>query len=162
MDELSCDDVSCFCKDSGELHIVPDGGERSTDVVGCALKKPTLFADERGNLRFVNASVRRPCAMLCAVLAACVFTTVLFIILAAEQGVDVFSESKEYDVKDIRSIRYISLKNAIGHVQDNRDKLAAAMDANWQEVYALAELVELLRATRADVPRWAEGMARAL
>ena len=27
---------------------------------------------------------------------------------------------------------------------------------------ALAELVELLRATRADVPRWAEGMARAL
>ena len=27
---------------------------------------------------------------------------------------------------------------------------------------ALAELLALLRATRADVPRWAEGMARAL
>ena len=116
-----------------KLQPLGDGGERSTDVVGCALKKPTLFADERGNLRFVNASVRRPCAMLCAVLAACVFTTVLFIILAAEQGVDVFSESKEYDVKDIRSIRYISLKNAIGHVQDNRDKLAAGTDLPLSE-----------------------------
>ena len=37
MDELSCDDVSCFCKDSGELHIVLDVGDSRS------------VADSRGN-----------------------------------------------------------------------------------------------------------------
>ena len=75
--------------------------------------------------------MRRPCARR-APCWPCVFTTVLFIILAVEQGVDIFPESRS-TTKDIRSIRYISLKNAIGHVQDNRDKLAAGTDLPLSE-----------------------------
>ena len=98
-----------------------------------ALRERTCFADARGNLHYVNLCVDRPCSMLCAVLCACVFTTILFGILAAEQGVDVFSETKEYDVNDIRTIRFVSLRNAVMHVQLHRDTLEAGVDLPLSE-----------------------------
>lgn len=89
---------------------------------GSAAQRPTSFlSDEKGNLKFVNAAVRYPCVMLGAVISTCIFMTAIFGIELSQLGTSIFSQSREYDAFDIRSIRSDTVSAAIASVARARD-----------------------------------------
>eukprot|EP01082_Thalassiosira_pseudonana_P011165 g10693.t1 g10693 contig4:2350344-2354045(-) len=88
-----------------------------------ATQKPTLFTDERGNLKIINFVVRRPCTIFWLIIVLCVALSFLLNILVfrqAENGNPFTVPENEFDLNDIRSIQYDSLRLAKDEVQGAR------------------------------------------
>ena len=78
--------------------------------------KKTFFTDEKGNLKVVNLIVRRPVTIFFLVLLSCVGISMVLVRQLRAQGNPFTEESSEYDIKDVRSVHYDSLKLANDYV----------------------------------------------
>jgi hypothetical protein len=87
-------------------------------------QEPTFFSDERGNLKAVNLVVRHPCKIFWLIMVSCILMTFLLQVLVfatAEDGIPITSPDNEFDIDDLRSIQYDSLRLAKDEVQKDRD-----------------------------------------
>jgi hypothetical protein len=85
---------------------------------------PTLFTDNRGNLKAVNLVCRHPCKIFWFLMIFCFAISFLLQILVfrtAEDGNPFTAPENEFDLDDIRSIQYDSLRLARDRVQKDRD-----------------------------------------
>lgn len=82
--------------------------------------KKSLFTDDVGNLKIVNVIVGYPCVFFFFVIALCMGITIWLFSLVAADG-NPFVEGYEYDLKDVRSIDFDSLKLARDDVSDAYD-----------------------------------------
>jgi hypothetical protein len=87
-------------------------------------QEPTFFSDERGNLKAVNMVVRNPCKIFWLIMVSCILISFLLNVLVfrtAEDGIPITSPENEFDLDDLRSIQYDSLRLAKDVVQEDRD-----------------------------------------
>jgi hypothetical protein len=85
---------------------------------------PTFFSDERGNLKAVNLVVRHPCKIFWILISMCFGLSFLLNIIVfsqAENGNPFTLAEVEFDLDDVRSIQYDSLKLAKDEVSDARE-----------------------------------------
>ena len=88
--------------------------------------KPSLFTNDRGNLKIVAFVVRNPCLVFSLIITICIVLTFLLIALVfrtAENGNPFTIPVNEFDMQDVRSIQYDSFRLA-------RDKVKAAKKAS--------------------------------
>jgi hypothetical protein len=90
------------------------------------LQEPTFFSDEKGNLKFVNTVVRRPCCIFWSILGLCILINFLLVAVVFSDGNPFTDPGSEYDVDDVRSIQYDSYRLARDEVRDLRDEAAKA------------------------------------
>lgn len=83
-------------------------------------KGPTFFADEKGNLKFVNMVVRCPCMIFWFILVLCIVLSGIIMTVVASEG-NPFELGVEMDLDDVRSIQYDSLRLAQEEVSDLLD-----------------------------------------
>lgn len=111
-----------------DSHKHSNEGLKSTNGVA---QEPTFFSDERGNLKVVNTIVRHPCKVFWFVLVLCLFLVFLLqsLVFATAEGGSPFTEpGNEFDINDVRSIQYDSLRLARDVVSDTRGELKAASE----------------------------------
>ncbi|KAL3781799.1 hypothetical protein ACHAWO_000866 [Cyclotella atomus] len=88
-----------------------------------AERKATMWSDERGNLKAVNFVIRAPCKIFILLIVFCLALSFLLNVLVfrkAENGNPFTPPSNEFDLKDVRSIQYDSLRLAKDQVSANR------------------------------------------
>lgn len=130
-------------RSSPELENPPPGEENNpqagSPVAGGKSRRekypPSFFTDDIGNLKFVNLVVRHPCKIFFAILALNILFTALLIPLVFS-GNPFSNPGSQYDVNDVRSIAYDSLKLAEEEVTADRALLEmeiAAPPARAQE-----------------------------
>ena len=81
---------------------------------------PSFFTDERGNLKFVNTIVRFPCLFFFFTMGMCIIIAILQFNTLLATGNPITDDSSEFDIYDVRSIAYDSLKLARKEVADDR------------------------------------------
>ena len=113
-------------KDSAPTE-VGDGDEQQARVA------PTLFADERGNLKYVALAVKAPCCMLCSTLAVCLLMTIGFVAVAS-QGSAIITTPKEYDPFEEKSIKFVSMTSARAFVNSARDSASTGVQPTLSEM----------------------------
>ena len=87
---------------------------------------PSLFTNDRGNLKAVAFVVRRPCAVFTSLVVLCVLVSFLLQVMVfrtAENGVPFTPPGNEFDLGDVRSVQYDSYRLA-------RDEVSGARKAN--------------------------------
>lgn len=84
--------------------------------------KPTLFSDEKGNLKFVNLVVKYPCLIFWTILLLCLLIT--FLLVATVTGNPFTEPGSDFDLDDVRSIQYDSFRLARDNVRNARDAAA--------------------------------------
>ncbi len=95
--------------------------------------KPTLFVDEKNNLKFVNIVVRYPCCMFLVVITVCLTITILLSNTVFAQGYPFTEDTNTYDLYDKRAVAYdsfrlakekvssIAKENKINQIVDEKD-----------------------------------------
>jgi len=81
--------------------------------------KPTLFNDEHGNLKFVNLICRRPVLIFFIAFSLCIASTLILRRVVKENPIT--EDTNQYNVRDIRSIAYDTLRLAKEEVKDTYD-----------------------------------------
>jgi len=100
---------------------------------------PSFFTDQCGNLKFVNLVVRYPFVMFWSILTICSVFTVLLAKNVSKKGNPFVDPGEEYDMKDLRSSSYDSLRLAIDEVRLKReslgeiDSIKTVMKVKYQE-----------------------------
>ena len=93
--------------------------------------KRGLFTDAQGNLRLVNFTVKYPCCVFSFILMVAVSISIALLLLLVQTGENPFADpSMEYNVHDIRSIQYDSLKLARRQVTDRVSSITAPQQPN--------------------------------
>ena len=88
---------------------------------------PSVFTDEKGNLKFVNLIVAHPCKIFFLVLGLCLAIVVaLFNQAAFADGLPFTPNEHEYDLFDQRSMAYDSLRLA-------KEKVTADFEKNFRQ-----------------------------
>ena len=117
--------------------------------------KPTKLTDSKGNLKFVNLVVAYPCAIFLFILGLCVVVIIALSSMAFADGNPFTPDDNTYDLVDIRSIAYDSLKLAksnvtkelqLSFIDDDDDDIADNEDGD--------EAVERLQDKLGDVTYW--------
>ncbi len=87
-------------------------------------RRPTssFFSDEKGNLKFVNFVVRYPCLVFVFMVVLCIGSAMALIQLARATGNPFTEDENAYDIFDVRSIAYDSLRLAKESVADSYDE----------------------------------------
>lgn len=80
---------------------------------------PSFFTDDKGNLKFVNVVCRFPLLVLCFMLVLCVVLTFVLVSALSTRG-NPFSSEGSYDINDLRSESYDSLRLATKKVGEIR------------------------------------------
>jgi len=111
---------------------------------GTAVRKdypPSFFTDDRGNLKAVNFIVRNPCKVFWMIIVLCFVISFLLQVLVFRkaEGSPFTTPQNEYDVSDVRSIQYDSLRLAKDDVSATR----AAMGKGAQTVLKQSELSDI-------------------
>jgi hypothetical protein len=78
-------------------------------------------------LKFVNLVVRRPCSVFFAILILCFVMIFMLVSVVFADGNPFTDPGNEYDVDDIRSIDYDSLRLARNEVKDDREEWEVAL-----------------------------------
>jgi len=118
--DLDVDDLDVDTKkdnndnDNDNNNVVVAGPEHQ-------IQKATCFSDERGNLKFVNLVVRRPMTMFFGILGVCLILTFLLGALVFKEGNPFSNPENQFDMDDVRSIQYDSLRLAAKQVQGRLD-----------------------------------------
>lgn len=102
--------------------VVPEGvGSRSaaTNEEEYFRHPPSLFTDDKGNLKFVNFVCRHPLKMLFFIITLCVLVVFALGRTVFSRG-NPFNAEGAYDVSDVRSVAYDSLRLAIRDVKELR------------------------------------------
>jgi hypothetical protein len=117
-------------KAEGADNITPDVEEaviKPYDAIHNDVAEPrknTFWADERGNLKVVNLVVRNPCKifwLIIAVVIALTFILNIAVFRTAENGNPFTLPGNEFDLLDVRSIQYDSLRLASDQVKEARE-----------------------------------------
>lgn len=117
-------------EDLAEQGEVQDNVEVDTEVATDEMKpqtqtqEPTFFSDERGNLKAVNMVCRHPCKIFWFLMVFCFaisFLLQVLVISTAEDGNPFTTPENEFDLDDVRSIQFDSLRLARDQVQKDRD-----------------------------------------
>lgn len=87
---------------------------------------PTLWSDEKGNLKFVNLVVRCPCCIFWLLLLLCFVLSFLLIGVVFSDGNPFSDPGTESDLDDVRSIQFDSLRLAQEDVEDIRENRASS------------------------------------
>ena len=98
--------------------------------------------DEHGNLKAVNFVIRRPCAIFSFLIAICLFLTFLLNILVfrtAKDGNPFTVPINEFNIYDVRSIQYDSLRLA----RDEVVKSSKTSVYDGQTVFKQSELADV-------------------
>jgi len=90
--------------------------------------QPSMFSDEKGNLKFVNMVVRCPCTILFIILLLCVLVSVLLVAIVFKEGNPFSDPGNDFDLYDVRTIQLDSLRLARDVVEGQRDALQKAND----------------------------------
>jgi len=120
LSDLDVDDTTNM-KDDNAVVVGPDEQHQ---------KKATCFSDERGNLKFVNLVVRRPMTMFFSILVLCLVLTFLLGALVFKEGNPFSNPENQFDMDDVRSVQYDSLRLASKQVQGRLDIAQATQKAN--------------------------------
>jgi len=127
-EEITMEAVELDDSPKDEEEFVPAVDDESSSEEESPKKQepvePTFFSDEKGNLKFVNHVVRRPCCIFWTILGLCIFINFLLIAVVFKDGNPFSEPGSEYDVDDIRSIQYDSYRLALEEVRDKRDEAA--------------------------------------
>eukprot|EP00980_Cylindrotheca_fusiformis_P001337 scaffold338_cov116-Cylindrotheca_fusiformis.AAC.2 len=121
---------------------VQDTGTQEDDEMKPREQKPSFFTDNRGNLRVVNVVVHHPCKIFWGIIFLCILLSVglqLLVFAEAEDGSPFTSPENEFDIDDIRSIKYDSLRLA----RDEVEKVREAAGQIGQEVKKQSEAHDL-------------------
>mmetsp|Transcript_6717 Transcript_6717/g.10208 ORF Transcript_6717/g.10208 Transcript_6717/m.10208 type:complete len:323 (-) Transcript_6717:2269-3237(-) len=110
----------------------------------------TFFSDEYGNLKFVNLVCRYPCAVFVTMVIICLGSAMILISLARATGNPFTEDENAYDIHDVRSIAYDSLKLAKEVVADAYDVYTDSIQESAVEAEPNAKLQE----DSADVTFW--------
>jgi len=99
------------------------------------LQEATMWSDERGNLKFVNIIVRRPMTIFFVILITCLFLSFILFYSLVKSGENPFGDTaNQFDLKDIRSIQYDSLRLASLEVKADRRAVAVGDAASATKV----------------------------
>lgn len=101
-------------------------------------QEPTWFADRRGNLKVVNTVVRHPCKILWALMLMCLLLVFALYRIVLSEGNPFRAPGTEFDVNDIRSIQFDSLRLAKDVVQKGR------VEATYRAIPKQSEVADLL------------------
>jgi len=82
---------------------------------------PSFFTDEYGNLKFVNLVVRNPFAMFLSILIICIVISGILSKIVYDNGNPFADQGQDYDMNDVRSKAYDSLRLAIDEVEIQRE-----------------------------------------
>jgi len=94
------------------------------------LKKATLWADERGNLKFVKVIVYRPFAIFFSILFICfILSFVLYQIVSRDGKIPFTDPGNQFNLKDKRSIQYDSLRLASYDIKSVRNNIEGESSA---------------------------------
>jgi len=115
-------DTDDDCNDNGILK----NFDKSASTNRSERYPPSFFTDQKGNLKFVNLVVRNPCMVFLGIIVITVVILFLLVNLVFSQGNPFTAPGGEYDIKDMRSIAYDSLRLARDDVQSKRAANAAA------------------------------------
>lgn len=111
--------------DMGMVKDLQDGAaDAQLEVEECP-KGPTFFSDEKGNLKFVNLVVRNPCCIFFSLLVLCLVISFLLMAIVFRAGNPFTDGENEFDLKDLRSIQYDSLRLAQKETEEARDAFSA-------------------------------------
>jgi len=86
-------------------------------------RKKSCWSDERGNLKVVNLVVRNPCKifwLIIALVVALTFVLNIAVFRTAENGNPFTLPGNEFDLMDVRSIQYDSMRLASDKVRGDR------------------------------------------
>lgn len=117
-------------KESDDTDAQPSPEDVETPAVGDddemkpRQQDPTFFSDDRGNLKVVNVVVRHPCKIFWGIMLICILITFALqalVFASAEDGNPFTSPENEFDVDDVRSIQFDSLRLARDEVEKIRD-----------------------------------------
>jgi len=86
--------------------------------------KSSCFSDERGNLRFVNMVVKRPNLCFGLILGICLLINFVLFRLVFQQGNPFSNPENQFDMEDVRSLQYDSLRLARDEVRAKRENAA--------------------------------------
>lgn len=113
----------------------PDNEAVDGKIMELSREKPprSIFTDDIGNLKFVNAVVRRPCTIFILIIALTYGITAGLYYLTLKAGNPFTDGQNDYDLSDIRSVAYDSLKLAQDVVKDELLELVDVRNANANE-----------------------------
>lgn len=94
----------------------------------------SFFSDEKGNLKFVNFVVRYPLPLFLLMIFICIGSAFILIQLARVGGNPFTEDTSAYDIFDVRSITYDSLKLAKESVADDIDPTSSSRRLQEKEV----------------------------
>lgn len=125
-------------------------------------QEPTFFSDERGNLKVVNLVVRNPCKIFWTIIALCILLTVALqalVFAEAEDGNPITTPGNEFDIDDVRSLQFDSLRLA----RDEVEKLREANSDGSEAVLKQSEVDDLVYWTfEAQTPAGVFGSAESI
>jgi len=117
----------------------------STRGLNNPVKKSTLWADERGNLKFVKLVVHRPFTIFFGILLICFCLSFILFQIVSADGKSPFTDPvNQFDLKDIRSIQYDSLRLASDDLQMKQKTITALNERS----------VTLVQSENADFTYW--------
>merc|ERR1719343_103800 len=94
----------------------PEGEEGAADATAETPASngefPTMFSDEKGNLKVVNLVVHRPCTIFFSIIAVCILINFWLISEINRNGQPFTEEQVSFDINDIRSVQYDSFRLA--------------------------------------------------
>eukprot|EP00547_Thalassionema_nitzschioides_P004019 CAMPEP_0194205816 /NCGR_PEP_ID=MMETSP0156-20130528/5020_1 /TAXON_ID=33649 /ORGANISM="Thalassionema nitzschioides, Strain L26-B" /LENGTH=1066 /DNA_ID=CAMNT_0038932197 /DNA_START=76 /DNA_END=3276 /DNA_ORIENTATION=- len=112
----------------GVSEEVPETANNEDAVQASPPKGATCWTDERGNLKVINLMVNWPCLVFWLIIALCIIINFLLFFLVFRTAGDTgpFTvPSNEYELSDVRSIQYDSLRLARDVVQESRKNNAS-------------------------------------
>jgi len=118
-----------MAEDEVENCLPPQGNFHSsakTDEVNEVKEKKgqvikSIFTDEIGNLKFVNFVVRHPVKLFISLIALCILSSIVLIILSRRDGSPFTDRENDYVLSDVRSIAYDSLSLADKEVRQDEE-----------------------------------------
>jgi hypothetical protein len=83
---------------------------------------PSMFTNDRGNLKAVAFVVRRPCLVFAIIVVICIAMTFLLqvMVFRTAEGSPFTPPTNEFNLKDVRSVQYDSYRLARDEVQSSR------------------------------------------
>jgi hypothetical protein len=83
---------------------------------------PSIFTNDRGNLKAVAFVVRRPCLVFAVIVAICILLTFLLqvMVFRTADGSPFTPPTNEFNLNDVRSVQYDSYRLARDEVQASR------------------------------------------
>ena len=129
-EEKKADDVEDTIADVEKAVAKPyDSIQESNNNDDAEPRKKSCWSDERGNLKVVNLVVRHPCKIFWLIIATVIILTFILniaVFRTAENGNPFTDPGNEFDLMDVRSIQFDSLRLAGDQVKGARD--ATGMD----------------------------------